>query len=128
MYGVRAISPLLVALSLLVVAVLRQPLPTKGFLVDEEEEKAAGEGKPGAETEDGSDKDIREALDGSNEGHNCKQGKDIEQGKDQVEVRPCNVATGGPIYALSCLDPCGSSWLTLPECFCGSMAGFCCTY
>jgi hypothetical protein len=45
-YGIRAISPLLVALVLLVVAVLRQPLPEASFLVKEEgEEEGAEEGE-----------------------------------------------------------------------------------
>jgi hypothetical protein len=34
-FGIRAISPLVVALILLVVFVLRQPLPDKGFIVDD---------------------------------------------------------------------------------------------
>lgn len=41
-YAVRAITPLLVALVLLVTVVLRQPLPAKGFTdMDEEEEEDA---------------------------------------------------------------------------------------
>lgn len=42
-YAVRAISPLLVALVLLVVVVLRQPLPSKGFtdFEDEDEEDSS---------------------------------------------------------------------------------------
>lgn len=46
-YAVRAISPLLIALVLLVVVVLRQPLPSKGF-TDVEEEDADSSAKGGA--------------------------------------------------------------------------------
>jgi hypothetical protein len=51
-YGVRAISPLLAALALLVVVVLRQPLPNKSFLLDHDGGGGlAGDGSVGGEGE-----------------------------------------------------------------------------
>jgi hypothetical protein len=44
-FGVRAISPLVVALILLVACVLRQPLPDKGFVVDDADWEESEEGE-----------------------------------------------------------------------------------
>jgi hypothetical protein len=75
-YGVRAISPLLVALVLLVVVVLRQPLPVKGFTEDDEADSAHG-----SESGNGASKDV----------------KDVEHGTDQVRKECC------PTVALFCV-------------------------
>lgn len=82
-YAVRAISPLIVALVLLVVVVLRQPLPSTGF-VDHEEE--------GGPEGNGGKQDPRKAGTGDGScppgnAHKNRTGDDIEQGPDQVGMR-----------------------------------------
>lgn len=80
MYAVRAISPLIVALVLLVVVVLRQPLPSKGFVDEEEEGGPEGNGGKQESRKSGTG-------DGSHRGIKKRAGDDIEQGPDQVGMR-----------------------------------------
>lgn len=68
-YAVRAISPLLVALVFLVVVVLRQPLPSKGFTDDDDADSAS-------DTESG--KGVSAGKSSS------KDANDLEHGADQV--------------------------------------------
>jgi hypothetical protein len=59
-YAVRAISPLLVALVLLVVVVLRQPLPSKGFSDFDTEDSSSTD----SDTQlPGSEKDVHASAD-----------------------------------------------------------------
>jgi hypothetical protein len=84
-YAVRAISPLLVALVFLVVVVLRQPLPSKGFTDDDDDESNDSSNRGGGNS---SSKDVHSGdLDSANRGAALGKGThgaDVEQGTDQV--------------------------------------------
>lgn len=86
-YAVRAISPLLVALVLLVVVVLRQPLPSQGFSDEEgafSDSEQKSKSKKGATESTGTDReDLDSAKQGSGLGKNAAS--DVEQGYDQVQ-------------------------------------------
>ncbi|KAF6254258.1 hypothetical protein COO60DRAFT_335201 [Scenedesmus sp. NREL 46B-D3] len=105
LFGIRAISPLVVVLILLVVCVLRQPLPNKGFVVDyaeweesegeEEEEDAAGHDETSSHKQrwGSSSGDVgSEAELGIDIGSNAAAAaaaKDVEHGAVQVRYS-CN--------------------------------------
>jgi hypothetical protein len=98
-YAVRAISPLLVALVLLVVVVLRQPLPSKGFTESEGQDSPSAQGCSSTQEAEGaasgtdvdaagSPKEQRGPKDvaGPAGGAGADTDTDIEQGHDQVGV------------------------------------------
>lgn len=118
MYGVRAISPLLIALALLVVVVLRQPLPCKGFTDDDEDAdsstKGGSKGKGATTTGSSGGKDAdagateqAAARDDSAHGSN-EAADDLEQGgTDQVRFSRNNTTkkrTQKRSFVLAVLD------------------------
>jgi hypothetical protein len=81
LFGIRAISPLVVALILLVVCVLRQPLPDKGFIVDdadwEESEEEDEENEAAAEQDEaGSEQQQQRGGSSSCGGSEAELGRD----------------------------------------------------
>lgn len=68
-YAVRAISPLIVALVLLVVVVLRQPLPSKGFVDFDDEDDDDGDDEEQQEDKEKQRVDSKDAASNGGAAH-----------------------------------------------------------
>lgn len=82
----RAISPLLVALVLLVVVVLRQPLPSKGFSDFDDEEDSSVRSTETDTDVSAHGKDVNASAGSKKSGKDCAATDrgDVERGLDQV--------------------------------------------